>query len=85
MPNVSRSPARKLMPSEALGRYLTYEDRRDRSFMAMLAAFSTVVRLPSISTVRELRVLLISAIIYAAALVAILSRTTKVRSVPLFS
>lgn len=44
MPNVPRPPARKLMPSEALGRYLTYEDRRDRSFMALLAAFSTVVR-----------------------------------------
>lgn len=84
MPNVPRPPARKLMPSEALGRYLTYEDRRDRSFMALLAAFSTVVRPLSISRVHKLRVLLIFAMIYAAALVAILSRTTKVRSVPLF-
>ena len=44
--NAPRPAVRRLVPSDALGRYLTSEDRRDRSFMAILAAFSTVVRRP---------------------------------------
>lgn len=44
--NAPRPPVKKLVPCDALGRYLTSEDRRDRSFMAILAAFSTVVRRP---------------------------------------
>lgn len=42
--NAPRPPVKKLVPSDTLGRYLSFEDRRDRSFMAILAAFSTVVR-----------------------------------------
>ncbi|KAF8309470.1 hypothetical protein DL93DRAFT_1752905 [Clavulina sp. PMI_390] len=37
-----RPHGKKLVASEALERYLTYEDRRDRSFMAILAAFSSL-------------------------------------------
>ena len=44
--NAPRPPVKRLVPSDTLGRYLTSEDRRDRSFMAILAAFSTVVRQP---------------------------------------
>jgi hypothetical protein len=66
-----RTPARRLVCSDALARNLTPEDRRDRSLMAILAAFSSLVRvcliaplwqapshsIPTISTTFSIRII----------------------------